>query len=44
LKCDFAGDFGLYAMADVGGTLHKVKLHLPDTLGSIDWSEHFPDD
>ena len=30
LQIDFAGDFGLYAVADVDGVLHKVKIELPD--------------
>jgi hypothetical protein len=30
LKCDFGGEFGLYALADVNGVLHKVKILLHD--------------
>ena len=37
LKLDFAGDFGCYAMADIQGTLHKVKIELNDLM-KIDWS------
>tara|TARA_B100000586_G_C19948513_1_gene358595 strand:- start:100 stop:375 length:276 start_codon:yes stop_codon:yes gene_type:complete len=37
LKLDFAGDCGCYAMAEVNGTLHKVKFTL-EGLNAIDWS------
>ena len=37
LKLDFAGDFGCYALANVQGTLHKVKIGLNDLM-KIDWS------
>ena len=30
LQIDFAGDFGCYAIADIGGVLHKVKVQLHD--------------
>jgi hypothetical protein len=30
IKIDFAGDFGCYALADVGGVVHKVKIMLTD--------------
>jgi hypothetical protein len=30
LVLDFAGDFGCYAIADVSGILHKVKIELKD--------------
>lgn len=39
LRLDFGGDFGLYAMADIDGDLHKVKVLLPD-VASLDWSEY----
>ena len=30
LKLDFASDFGCYAVADVSGILHRVKLEITD--------------
>ena len=30
IQIDFGGDFGCYAMADVNGILHKVKIGLTD--------------
>lgn len=36
LIADFAGDFGMYAMAEVKGVLHKVKIELHD-LHKIDF-------
>ena len=39
LRFDFGCDSGLYAMADVGGVLHKVLIPLND-IGKIDWSEY----
>lgn len=30
IKIEFAGDFGCYALADVNGALHKIKILLPD--------------
>ena len=37
IVCDFGGDFGLYAVADIQGVLHKVKIKLNE-LHLIDWS------
>lgn len=38
LVCDFAGEFGMYALADIGGVLHKVKIPL-EHLHEIQISE-----
>lgn len=35
---DFAGDFGMYATADVGGVLHHVKIELHE-LHKIDFGD-----
>jgi hypothetical protein len=39
LLMDFAGDFGMYAMADISGVLHRVKLDLSE-LHHLDWSPY----
>ena len=36
LICDFAGDFGMYALADVDGVLHKVKITI-DHFHKVDF-------
>lgn len=38
LIADFAGDFGIYGMAEVKGALHKVKIKLHE-LHHIDFAE-----
>ena len=42
IQADFGGDFGLYALADIKGVLHKVKIDLID-LHKIDFGV-IPDD
>lgn len=37
LKLQFADVFGCYAVANINGTLHKVKIKLNDLM-KIDWS------
>lgn len=36
LICDFAGDFGMYALADIGGVLHRVKINI-DHFHKVDF-------
>lgn len=39
MQLDFGGDFGIYALADINGTLHKVKIPLNE-ISHIDWAPH----
>ena len=39
LLCDFGGDFGLYATADVEGVLVRAKVSLHE-LHKVDFSAH----
>lgn len=39
MMLDFGGDFGIYAMADIGGVLHRIQVPLNE-IGHIDWSPH----
>ncbi len=38
IVADFAGDFGMYGIAEVDGVLHKIKIDLHD-LHKIDFGE-----